>query len=78
MCFRHRLLGVQVFAPFRGVMKPPLEVVVITLTTARIAVKKARINSVAASTAQRICTGMKSRHTACYADYRISKKPKGL
>ena len=31
MCFRHRLLGVQVFAPYRGIFKPPLEVVVMTL-----------------------------------------------
>ena len=31
MCFRYRLLGVQVFAPFRGVLKPPLEVVVTDL-----------------------------------------------
>ena len=30
MCFRHRLLGVQVFAPYRGIFKPPLEVVVMT------------------------------------------------
>ena len=31
LCFRHRLLGVQVFAPYRGIFKPPLEVVVMTL-----------------------------------------------
>ncbi len=30
MCFRHRLLGGQVIAPYRGGRKPPLEVVVMT------------------------------------------------
>ena len=34
MCFRHRLLGVQVFAPYRDIFKPPLEVVVMTVAGA--------------------------------------------
>ena len=36
MCFRHRLLGVQVFAPYRDIFKPPLEVVVMTENIAEI------------------------------------------